>query len=77
MTVRSEGQFNTVVYEEEDVYPRRHAPRRRLHGAEDAAARGSGGRPRRRRDGDGPLEVRSWTAPIRPGNVAMFYPRRT
>src|SRR5206468_87207 len=49
MTLRSEGQFNTVVYEEEDLY---RGNRRRdvvMMAAEDAARRASGARSRRRR----------------------------
>ena len=75
MTIRSEGQFNTVVYDEEDIY--RGSDRRDVvfMAPEDAAARGLA-------DGDrvvvetetGELEVSIVPAPIRPGNVAMFYP---
>jgi anaerobic selenocysteine-containing dehydrogenase len=75
MTVRSEGQFNTVVYEEEDLY---RGTRRRdvvMMGAEDAARLGVG-------DGDrvvveteaGRLEVLVAIAGLRPGNLAMYYP---
>jgi molybdopterin-dependent oxidoreductase alpha subunit len=75
MTVRSEGQFNTVVYEEEDVY--RGASRRDVvfMAPEDVTARGL-------EAGDrvvvstetGSLEVSVVAAPIRAGNLAMFYP---
>lgn len=75
MTVRSEGQFNTVVYEEADLY---RGNRRRdvvMMSAEDAAALGM-------REGDrvevatetGRLEVSVALVDIRPGNVAMYYP---
>jgi molybdopterin-dependent oxidoreductase alpha subunit len=74
-TIRSEGQFNTVVYEEEDLY------RGNLHrdvvmmAAADAERRGVG-------EGDrvvvespvGALEVSVALVDIRPGNVAMYYP---
>jgi molybdopterin-dependent oxidoreductase alpha subunit len=75
MTLRSEGQFNTVVYEDEDLY--RGNPRRDvvMMAAEDAARLGV-------REGDpvtvetatGRLEVAVALAPIRAGNLAMYYP---
>jgi anaerobic selenocysteine-containing dehydrogenase len=75
MTLRSEGQFNTVVYEDEDLY--RGNTRRDvvMMAAEDAARVGVG-------EGDrvvvettaGRLEVVVALAPIRAGNVAMYYP---
>jgi molybdopterin-dependent oxidoreductase alpha subunit len=75
MTLRSEGQFNTVVYEEEDLY--RGNARRDvvMMAAEDAARVGV-------REGDpvaveteaGRMEVVVAFAPIRAGNVAMCYP---
>ncbi len=77
MTIRSEGQFNTVVYEEEDVY--RNVDRRDvilLH-PDDLARLGL-------KDGDrvtvrGPAGamhgVRATEfATIKPGNAAMYYP---
>ncbi len=76
MTIRSEGQFNTVVYEEEDIY--RHQTRRDviLMSAEDIKARGL-------REDDR-VTVRSETGvlkgllvrpfDIRPGNAVMYYP---
>jgi anaerobic selenocysteine-containing dehydrogenase len=75
MTLRSEGQFNTVVYEEEDVY---RGTRRRdvvMMAAEDAARLGIA-------EGDrvmvetevGRLEVTAILAGLRPGNLAMYYP---
>jgi len=75
MTIRSEGQFNTVVYEEEDVY--RGATRRDVvfMAAEDAAARGLAAGDRVLVETDtGALRVSVVPAPIRPGNLAMFYP---
>src|SRR5881398_3852949 len=75
MTVRSEGQFNTVVYEEEDLY---RGNRRRdvvMMAAEDAARLGV-------TEGDrvvvvtdvGQLEAAVALVDIRPGNLAMYYP---
>jgi molybdopterin-dependent oxidoreductase alpha subunit len=75
MTLRSEGQFNTVVYEDEDLY--RGNTRRDvvMISAEDAARIGVA-------DGDrvwvetatGRMEVSASIAPIRAGNLAMYYP---
>jgi molybdopterin-dependent oxidoreductase alpha subunit len=75
MTLRSEGQFNTVVYEEEDVY---RGNRRRdvvMMAAEDAERLGVA-------EGDrvlvetetGRLEVSAAIGELRPGNLAMYYP---
>lgn len=75
MTLRSEGQFNSVVYEEEDLY-RGNAQRDVVMMApEDAARLGL-------EEGEravvetqaGRLEVTVSLAPIRPGNLAMYYP---
>ena len=75
MTIRSEGQFNTVVYEEEDLY--RGNTRRDvvMLSAEDAAAHGLS-------EGDravvatevGEMEVSAAIVDIRAGNLAMYYP---
>ncbi|MCA9101749.1 MAG: histidine kinase, partial [Planctomycetales bacterium] len=77
MTVRSEGQFNTVVYEDHDLY--RGIDRRDvvLMHPDDVAARGLAD--------DQPVVVSSTTgqmrdvrirsfADIKPGNVLMYYP---
>jgi molybdopterin-dependent oxidoreductase alpha subunit len=75
MTVRSEGQFNTVVYEEEDVY--RGAPRRDVvfMAPEDVLARGLAADDRVVVVTEtGRLEVSVVPAPIRAGNLAMYYP---
>ena len=75
MTVRSEGQFNSVVYDEEDLY-RGNARRDvvmlsaedadRLHLCEgDSVAVTSS---------TGVMEVRVAIVDIRPGNLAMYYP---
>jgi anaerobic selenocysteine-containing dehydrogenase len=75
MTLRSEGQFNTVVYEEEDIY---RGNRRRdvvmMSGA-DASELGV-------REGDpvcvetevGTMDVVVAIVDIRAGNLAMYYP---
>jgi molybdopterin-dependent oxidoreductase alpha subunit len=75
VTLRSEGQFNTVVYEDEDLY--RGNTRRDvvMISAEDAARLGAN-------EGDlvtvetsaGRLQVTVALAPIRAGNIAMYYP---
>ena len=75
MTLRSEGQFNTVVYEETDLY---RGNRRRdvvMMAADDAAALGVD-------EGDrvvvsteaGSLRVVVAIVEIRAGNLAMYYP---
>lgn len=75
MTLRSEGQFNTVVYEETDLY---RGNKRRdvvMMSAEDASALGVG-------EGDwvtvsteaGKMQVVVAIVEIRPGNLAMYYP---
>ena len=76
MTIRSEGQFNTVVYEEEDIY--RHQDRRDvilmnrldidrlgLRVDQRVAVRSSAGQLRG-------ILVREFE--IRAGNAAMYYP---
>jgi len=75
MTLRSEGQFNTVVYEEEDLY--RGNTRRDvvMMAAEDARALGVS-------EGDrvvvetetGSMVVAVAVVPIRAGSLAMYYP---
>jgi len=75
MTVRSEGQFNTVVYEEEDLYRGNHRRDVVMMAAEDGARLGLG-------EGDrvvveteaGRLEASAAFAGLRPGNLAMYYP---
>ena len=76
MTIRSEGQFNTVVYEEEDIY--RHQERR------DVILMNSDDIDRMGLKVDQPVTVRSVTGElnhilvrafdIRAGNAAMYYP---
>jgi molybdopterin-dependent oxidoreductase alpha subunit len=75
MTIRSEGQFNTVVYEEEDAY--RGVTRRDVvfMAPEDVAAQGLAADDRVVVSTEtGALEVSVAPAPIRAGNLAMFYP---
>ncbi len=77
MTVRSEGQFNTVVYEQEDIY--RGQDRRDvilLH-PDDMTRRGLSNDQLvtvRSETGEMPgIRVRSFEA-IKPGNTLMYYP---
>jgi anaerobic selenocysteine-containing dehydrogenase len=75
MTIRSEGQFNSVVYEEEDLY--RGTTRRDvvMMASEDVARLGlREGDPVVVRTNTGSLEVVIAEVDIRPGNVAMYYP---
>jgi anaerobic selenocysteine-containing dehydrogenase len=75
MTLRSEGQFNTVVYEEEDLY-RGNARRDVVMMARADAER------LRLREGDavdvfnetGRMRVVVALADLPPGNLAMYYP---
>ena len=75
VTLRSEGQFNTVVYEDEDLY--RGNTRRDvvMISAEDAARLGvAEGDLVRVETSAGRMEVTVALAPIRAGNIAMYYP---
>jgi molybdopterin-dependent oxidoreductase alpha subunit len=75
VTLRSEGQFNTVVYEDEDLY-RGNARRDVVMISAGDAARLAVN------EGDlvwvetsaGRMEVTVAIAPIRAGNIAMYYP---
>src|SRR5207245_4180368 len=75
MTVRSEGQFNTVVYEEEDLY---RGNRRRdvvMMAAEDAARLGVAEGERVLVETEaGRLEAAVALLDIRHGSLAMYYP---
>lgn len=75
VTLRSEGQFNTVVYEEADIY---RGNRRRdvvMMSQRDAQSKGlSEGASVLVTSAAGEMEVVVAIAPIRPGNVAMYYP---
>jgi anaerobic selenocysteine-containing dehydrogenase len=74
-TLRSEGQFNTVVYEEQDLYRGGAGRDALLVAVEDAARLGLA-------DGDavlvetetGRMQARVTIAHIRPGSIAMYYP---
>ena len=77
MTIRSEGQFNTVVYEEYDLYrgiESRHVilmhpddlSRWRLQSGQLVTVKSSAGEMRR--------VIATSFEKIRPGNVAMYYP---
>lgn len=75
MTIRSEGQFNTVVYDDEDLY--RGNTRRDvvMMSAEDAARLGVGeGDPVRVSSETGVMSVAVAIVDIRAGNLAMYYP---
>jgi len=75
MTLRSEGQFNSVVYEEEDLYRGNTHRRVVMMAAEDASKL-------ELREGDpvvvetktGSLTVSAAIVEITPGNIAMYYP---
>lgn len=75
MTLRSEGQFNTVVYEEEDLY---RGNKRRdvvMMSERDAAALGvSEGDPVTVESSCGRLDVVAAIVDIRDGSLAMYYP---
>ncbi|HLY37879.1 MAG TPA: FdhF/YdeP family oxidoreductase [Candidatus Binatia bacterium] len=75
MTVRSEGQFNTVVYEEEDLY---RGNRRRdvvMMAPADARRLGVGEGERVLVETEvGALEVSVALVDIRAGSIAMYYP---
>jgi molybdopterin-dependent oxidoreductase alpha subunit len=75
MTIRSEGQFNTVVYEEEDLY--RGNTRRDvvMMSADDVTRLGlQEGDTVTVRSDTGVMEVVVSIVNIRSGNVAMYYP---
>ncbi|MCK9494478.1 MAG: FdhF/YdeP family oxidoreductase [Dehalococcoidia bacterium] len=75
MTLRSEGQFNTVVYEETDLY---RGNKRRdvvMMAFDDAAALGvSEGEWVTVSTESGKMQVVVSLVDIRPGNLAMYYP---
>ena len=76
MTIRSEGQFNTVVYEEEDLYRGQDRRDMILMNPEDIARLGSStDQPVRIRSAAGEMRyqlVRPFD--IRPGNAMMYCP---
>ncbi len=75
MTIRSEGQFNTVVYDEQDVYRGTERRDAVLMSQEDAERLGL-------REGErvtvsseaGAMEAHVSFAKIRSRNLAMYYP---
>jgi molybdopterin-dependent oxidoreductase alpha subunit len=76
MTIRSEGQFNTVVYEEHDLYrgvPHRHCI---IMSSEDAAKRNvrDGDRVTVRGEAGSMANIEVCVGAIRPGVAAMYYP---
>jgi len=75
MTLRSEGQFNTVVYEDEDFYRGNERRDVILLNEEDARARGLV-RDQRvvAHNATGEMEVLVRFAELPPGNAAMYYP---
>jgi molybdopterin-dependent oxidoreductase alpha subunit len=76
MTIRSEGQFNTVVYDEEDIYRGQERRDVILMNASDIAGRGLQPDQRVRVQSEAGelrhLLVRPFD--IRPGNALMYYP---
>jgi len=75
MTIRSEGQFNTVVYEEEDLYRGNKTRDVVMLSAEDARRLGlHEGDPVRVESATGSMDVKAAIVDIRAGNVAMYYP---
>jgi len=74
-TIRSEGQFNTVVYEDEDVYRGNERRDVVMMNQDDARRLGLVRDTRVRVQSQvGALEVFVRVAPIPPGNLAMYYP---
>ena len=75
MTLRSEGQFNTVVYDEEDVYRGNERRDVVMLNEDDARARGLRRDQRVRvANATGALDVLVRFAPLPAGNAAMYYP---
>ncbi len=77
MTIRSEGQFNTVVYEEEDIFRGADGRDVILLHPDDIAARGWTTGQRVSVTGPGGRMPYQRLLPfdrIRPGNIAMYYP---
>ena len=75
MTLRSEGQFNTVVYEDEDFYRGNELRDVVMMNAEDASSRGLQRNQRVEVVNDtGRMTVLVRFAPLPRGNLAMYYP---
>lgn len=75
MTIRSEGQFNSVVYDEEDLYRGNKTRDVVMLAQEDADRLGlREGSPVRVTSEAGSMQVQAAIVDIRAGNVAMYYP---
>jgi molybdopterin-dependent oxidoreductase alpha subunit len=75
MTIRSEGQFNTVVYEEEDLYRGNKTRDVVMLSQADAHRLGlAEGDPVRVASEAGAMDVTAAIVDIRAGNLAMYYP---
>ena len=76
MTIRSEGQFNSVVYDEEDLYRGQERRDVVLMNADDMQQRGlKHDQPVRIRSQAGELRMlRARVFDVRSGNVMMYYP---
>jgi anaerobic selenocysteine-containing dehydrogenase len=75
MTIRSEGQFNSVVYEEEDAYRGNDRRDVVMMSAHDARALGLAEGQRVRVETEvGAMDVQVAVVDIRAGNIAMYYP---
>lgn len=75
MTLRSEGQFNTVVYETEDLYRGNRHRDVVMMSAADGARLGLGEGDRVRVESEaGALEVEAAFVDLPPGSLAMYYP---
>jgi molybdopterin-dependent oxidoreductase alpha subunit len=75
MTIRSEGQFNTVVYDEEDLYRGNTSRDVVMMSAADAQRLGvREGDPVRVSNETGAMDVSVAIVDIRSGNLAMYYP---
>lgn len=75
MTFRSEGQFNTIIYEDEDLY--RGVEHRRVvfMNEEEIRERGfSEGEQVWVESAIGRMQVELVAGPVRAGNIAMYYP---
>jgi anaerobic selenocysteine-containing dehydrogenase len=75
MTLRSEGQFNTVVYEEEDLYRGNSRRDVVMMSAGDAGRLGLvEGSPVRVKTESGQMDVLVAISELPSGNLAMYYP---
>jgi anaerobic selenocysteine-containing dehydrogenase len=75
MTLRSEGQFNTVVYEDEDAYRGNERRDVVMMNADDATRLGvAKDTVVRVENAVGSMQALVRIAPLPPGNLAMYYP---